>query len=330
MATPNEEYLDALIRHQTGLLRVASSIRKRANRLLDATESDVASNIRRRLASAEGFRHPGTVSSMRRLFRRLRAIRNAAWIQVRSLVREELEKVNDSEMFFLEGTLPEGIEATIPTFDEAIASIPTEYPVEGRTLSEWLRDLQRADRSRIEAAVRIGLVMGDSSPAVARRVVGTLRLKGRDGVSEVTRRQLGAVIRTAVVAFTNQAKREFYLANRDVFREELYVATLASRTTIICGALDGKRFPLGQGPIPTLHMNCRSFRYGILRGSPVPQRVSFAEWLRRQSREFQDDLLGVTRARLFRGNRIRLESFVTKAGDELTLEELARKEGINI
>lgn len=57
----------------------------------------------------------------------------------------------------------------------------------------------------------------------------------------------------------------------------------------------------------------------------VPAKVNYQEWLTRQSAEFQDDVLGVTRAKLFRRGGLKLDKFVNRAGDELPLSALASK-----
>lgn len=53
----------------------------------------------------------------------------------------------------------------------------------------------------------------------------------------------------------------------------------------------------------------------------VPGVTTYDEWLRRQSREFQDSVLGPGRAKLFREG-LRLDQYVDRAGDTLTLDEL--------
>jgi hypothetical protein len=55
----------------------------------------------------------------------------------------------------------------------------------------------------------------------------------------------------------------------------------------------------------------------------VPAATSYQEWLKRQSKEFQEDVLGKTKARLFRDGKLPLDKFVNRLGDELTLAELA-------
>ena len=56
----------------------------------------------------------------------------------------------------------------------------------------------------------------------------------------------------------------------------------------------------------------------------VPVDVTYQDWLFRQPASFQDDVLGVSRARLFRRSRVRLEQFVDESGREFTIGELRR------
>ncbi len=60
---------------------------------------------------------------------------------------------------------------------------------------------------------------------------------------------------------------------------------------------------------------------------PVPASTTYNEWLKGQSKAFQDDTLGSTKAKLFRDGGLSLDKFVNRQGDELTLSELSRKHG---
>lgn len=55
----------------------------------------------------------------------------------------------------------------------------------------------------------------------------------------------------------------------------------------------------------------------------VPAETSYNDWLARQSHAFQDRVLGKTKARLFRTGKIRLDQFIDRRGNELSLDELA-------
>lgn len=57
----------------------------------------------------------------------------------------------------------------------------------------------------------------------------------------------------------------------------------------------------------------------------VPAQTSYNDWLKTQSKEFQDQVLGPTRAEMFRKGEVSLDKFVARDGDVLTLDELRRK-----
>lgn len=384
--TVNDAYFDALVRHQIGLMRLTGSIQNRVIELLNATESDIAMQIRDRLRNVTGGATTQNLRRLQQLQRVINNIRNAAWTEVNAEWVERLREVARAEPAFLAGALatvsPVIVETTLPA-PGLLDAIVRARPFQGRTLREWAADIQRADLQRIQQNIRIGLVQGETGNQIARRIVGTARLRGRDGQTQITRNQARAITRTAVNGISNFAKREFYTANPGVFSEELYVATLDEATTAVCRQFDGRTFAVGQGPIPPLHMNCRSLRVATIgqdalqsrpmkastnamllreftdrrnirgvRGGRIrsrdalprgtrgdfdafargrireltgttPAKVSYQQFLARQSVDFQNDVLGVTKARLFRDGRLPLSRFVNRAGDELTLRDLA-------
>lgn len=385
METPtvNTELLDAIIRHQIGLLRVAGSIRKRILALLDAVEKDIRDVIERRLASAEAGLTPRNIQRLQVLERIITRIRADSWDKIDEALVEEMRDIAKHEPEFMSQAIktvsPVVIDVAMP--DAALLrSLVTTNPFEGKVLKQWTRDLRKADLDRILGAIKIGMVQGESNVDIARRVVGSVKLGGVDGATELTRQQLTSLSRTAVNHFSNAAKREFYKANSKYFQEELYVATLDARTTPVCRANDGKTFPVGKGPIPPLHFNCRSTRVPVIdpdilgqrpakpfterqivgefaakkglsaktrdalpRGMKkeydkyaakrvreltgrVPDSTSYQVWLGRQSKSFQNEILGLTRARLFRDGGLTLDKFVNRQGDEIPLRELARRE----
>ena len=384
VGTFNEAFFDGLVRHQIGLLRLAGSVREEVFRLLDATEADLAEQIRRRLAGHQGFDSPRSVQRMQTLLRVIRGTRARAWREVNKMWVERAIELSAEEPSFTDNILKMAVPVHIETVIPAAAflgEIARSRPFEGRTLSEWAAHQRAADLQRIEDAVRVGMIQGESAAAIARRVFGTRAQAGRDGVTQLTRNAAAAITRTMINAMSNQARREFYRANPGVFRRELYVATLDARTTPVCRSLDGELFPLGRGPIPPLHFNCRSLRVAVIsdefvgsrparaftqrgllreyaqregigpvtardrlpRGHKgafdtfararmreltgrVPSKVTYQDWLGRQSAQFQDDVLGRTRGRLFRAGGLTLDRFVNRAGDELPLRELARRD----
>lgn len=54
----------------------------------------------------------------------------------------------------------------------------------------------------------------------------------------------------------------------------------------------------------------------------VPASTTYQEFLSRQSKEFQDNVLGPTKARIFREGKLKLDQFVDRSGNELSLTQL--------
>jgi len=54
----------------------------------------------------------------------------------------------------------------------------------------------------------------------------------------------------------------------------------------------------------------------------VPSATNYNDWLKGQSAQFQDEVLGPTRGKLFREGGVTLDQFVDRSGNELTIEQL--------
>jgi hypothetical protein len=58
----------------------------------------------------------------------------------------------------------------------------------------------------------------------------------------------------------------------------------------------------------------------------VAASTTYDKWLRGRSVEFQEDILGVAKAKLFRQGGLTLDKFVDRNGAEYTLDELRKRE----
>jgi hypothetical protein len=58
----------------------------------------------------------------------------------------------------------------------------------------------------------------------------------------------------------------------------------------------------------------------------VAADLTYGQWLKQQSRSVQDDVLGPTRAALFRKGGLTMDRFVDPTGRSYTLAELRRRE----
>jgi len=84
--------------------------------------------------------------------------------------------------------------------------------------------------------------------------------------------------------------------------------------------IDFRRMAREQGrPIQEIRREWAEANIGKL-----PSRTTYDQFLRRSSKSFQDDYLGITKGRLFRRGKLDLDDFVDVRGREFSLEELAQ------
>lgn len=205
----------------------------------------------------------------------------------------------------------------------------------GLTIDEALKQFSISKRKEIARAITDGLTLGDTTPVISQKV-GEL-------INNLQKRQLDALVRTVANNVSSAAREMVYDANTDIIDGWIFIATLDSRTTFICASNDQKRFRHGEGKKPALHWNCRSTtipaikpEYDIgtkLRGKrpavgadgaeEVSPRTTYGGWLKKQPIEFQEEALGIERARLFRSGKYTIDKFIDPTGRVYTLTELA-------
>lgn len=362
MATTNEEVRDALTRHQVRVLRFARSLERELVEILGEPNARIRDLILSLLRSfpKTGFRARSAVQKMKDFEERLGKLYGPIEVEARALVRNRLVEFAFREVEFTAalyaGLLPVEHEFDTPSRRDIRNRVRTQ-PFEGQNVTAWVAGLLQGDRNRITNQIRQGIVFDESSEEIERRIFGRRQLRGRDGIREVTRRGAATLARTLVNGTSNLARQQFAERN-PVLQRELFVATLDRRTTAVCRANDGEVFPVGEGPTPPLHFNCRSLRVPFidaerlgtrpanaaterelrgLRGPErreavqrlvgrVPETQTYAEFLRNQSVAFQNEALGVRKAQLWRKGGLELDAFVDPTGREYTLDELYRLE----
>lgn len=364
MASSNEMIVDALVRRQIGVQRYSKSLVAEIVDLLDSTEPDIAKQIEKRIAkiAERGFdTGPDTTSRLKVLRETLKEIRAGAFGEITDISNSGLRQLAKDEATYLgqvyQEHAPVDLDLLTPHLG-TLGKIVATSPFEGNLMKDWASKLARDDLDRMMTAIRLGLVEGEGIGDIMRRVLGTVGNDGADGVLELTRQNAEAIARTAVSTVVNDARQDFFEENSDVFEEELYVATLDGRTTAQCRALDGKKFKIGEGPIPPVHWNCRSTRVALINGKAIGKRpavgateemldglspkerqkkvreltgqvdasTTYQDFLKRQTVGFQEDVLGVSKAKLFRDGGVSLDKFVNRKGDELTLDQLRKAE----
>jgi len=245
------------------------------------------------------------------------------------------------------------------TFSLTAAQGATITLPNGEVLTKAFRGIAVDQAEQFSQVVRNGLLTGETTPSIAKRLIGNLQfgeeaktvrqLVAAGGqATAVADNQVMALVRTSINQVANTASQQVYEANQDITKKYRYVATLDSRTSSICAALDGREFEYGKGPMPPQHFNCRSTTVPIIdpdilppstiakRASadgPVPINTSYGQWLKDQPRSVQEDVLGPGKVPYFNrlvdkyGARDAMAKLVRDDGSELTLEQLRKRYG---
>lgn len=214
----------------------------------------------------------------------------------------------------------------------------------GQILESFMDAWAAGDAELVTNAIRMGYMLGETNDQIIARIRGNASLNFADGVLAKNRAHAETVTRTAIQHVANSARAAVWAANDDIIDEYEWVATLDSRTTPLCRERDGKRFPVGQGPMPPAHPNCRSTTVAVIKGEfgrildeeaerasvdgPVAGNQTYYDWLKRQDSGFQDLALGPTRGKLFRDGGLSVEEFsrlqLGKNFEPLTLEQMRK------
>lgn len=347
MPTANEDLLDRSISHQIGLQRLSNATIRQIVGLLNRVDDDIVEQLKRY--------DPNAVSgswSRRRLERLLEAVRTIN-AEAYAVLKDELDRVlsdlaayeAEFQSRMIQAAARIEFDIVTPSASQLFAAVRAR-PFQGRFLREWYSGLEAGAQRRLRDAIRISFVEGETIDQMVRRVRGTRANNYRDGVLEMSRRGAAGMVRTAVNHTATVARNETYKQNSSVIKKVKWVSTLDARTTLICASRDGNVYDVDKGPRPPAHFACRSTTAPVLKSwkemginlreapegtraslnGQVPASTTYNEWLRKQPVSVQNEVLGETKARLFRKGELPVDRFVDRQGNEYTLDELRRRE----
>lgn len=347
MATANDRLFANAVRHQIGLVRYSTSTVKKIIAMLNRSQVRILDQ----LAKFDPSEGDGSFSQQRleSLLVSLRSINAEGLRAITEAFDGDLRDLGTHEVEFtaraFDTLVPIELNVIQPTREQLYAAVHAK-PFRGKLLSEYYGDLPEATMAPVRSAIRQGFAEGRTTDQIIRELRGSRAAKYTDGILQQPRRSVERLVRTAINHTATVAREQVYKENADLVKGVRWVSTLDMRTSDICQALDGEVFPPDDGPRPPAHLNCRSTTSPVLKSweelgfevgdlpegtrasmdGQVPASMTYQEWLSGQSEAVQDDVLGPTRAALFRDGGLTLDKFVDEANRSLTLEQLRARE----
>lgn len=356
-ASVNDTLRDASVRRKVGLGLYANGLVRKVMGVLNRADAELFA----KLVEAIEASVDGASFKVKRLESQLESVRKlngALYERLRLGLETDLQELSLDELGFQGDLLSRPLGVRLPFTALAPAQVyaaAMARPFQGRLLREWAKSVGEVRMLRLRDAVRMGVIQGETTSQIVRRVRGTKALGYRDGIIEADRRSIEAVVRTAVGHVASVARDQTFKANADIIKAVQWVSTLDTRTSNTCRVRDGLRFtsdthrPIGHS-MPWLggpgqaHWNCRSTATPVLKSfaelglnlpdmpagvrasmsGTVPADTTYGEWFARQSAARQDIIVGPARGGLFRSGKVTFTEFTNDKGRLLTLNELAR------
>ena len=276
MPSANDRLSDAFLTHAVYLERIKAGFVKEALRQLTTLERALVKDLES--ANLTTFRK----DRFERLLLTVRETIKTSYRAMRDENHTSLVDLADLESKWVVRTINAtvGSEVNIPIDITSIAwstkqleAIVSDAVVEGATVSQWWGKQATDLRLRYADVVKQGLLRGETTPEIIRRIRGGKGVEGI-GLIEEKRRQAETLVRTSVQQVSNDARLATYDANKDVIKGYRQKSTLDGRTSTICQAYSGNQWTLNFTPIGNSlpfnkgvprHFNCRSLILSILK-----------------------------------------------------------------
>lgn len=349
MATAPEQLKNIEIRNQVLLEGLKQGEHVKFAKFLRELSVDVANRLR-----SEGE----TVTSKRRLqilISDLTKIQNVVYLEYVDLLKSNLEEITLDQAEFeskaLSGTV-KNFEPVIPAPVQLLTSARVvPLSVQGLTgkplLQPFIKDWTETSINRVNNIVQQGFAQGRTTNQMVIAIRGTKQQKFKDGELARINRDNAAIVRTSIQHVASVARTEVMKANDDVVKGYEWVSTLDSRTTSQCRGLDSQKFKIGEGPLPPIHVNCRSTTVAVLdkrfdfldvdakrpavgeeKIGQVAADMTYYQWLKTQSAVFQNSVIGINRGKLLRNGGLTADEFARLSLDKnfqpLTLDEMRK------
>ena len=337
---------NSVIRYQINFERYKNGQVNEIIGLLDKADAEISRFIRQTDGVVTKARYRQVAEKIREISKSLK--NNVGEnIDIEGLIEYELlkeKKLLDMSKKYIVNPKKEII-FKYPTLEQIKSAALFKPATDGLTYQSYLNGIEAGLFNTWDSAVRTGYLLGQSSKQIVRNVMGSVSQSDRlinAGTIQALKNSLSANTRTLLQSFASETRNMVYQANEkylgdydssgDKYKYE-YLATLDSRTCLVCAADDGKLFnDLNDKNTPQLprHRGCRCviIPYFNIEGDTRASkdgyvgRITFNDWLKEQDEETQKEVLGKTKYQIFQ-RKGRIEQFVDD-GKVLPLTEIMK------
>ena len=204
-----------------------------------------------------------------------RRINNSQRARLENLAQFEVEQVSRAVNAAVQVPI-----ISVGVSQDVLEAMLDDNIILGQPLAHWWNEQAARTASNFRAAIRQGLIAGETVPQLARRVRGSRANNFQDGIMAISRRGAETVTRTAIQSVRNEAREQTIRRNSNVIRGRQAVVTFDQRTSNVCISRSGFAWDLEGKPLnsrttinypgaPPWHPNCRS--------TVIPLTKSFAD-----------------------------------------------------
>lgn len=362
MASVNDEILSESIRHQVALQGYTNNVLNRILAILNRADARLAAELH---VALEGMTATTfTMERLESLLYSSGILREslATYNEMGAKLGDDLREFMAYELSYqhqmLVSHLPVQVHVATVTAETAYAAAMAR-PFQGVLLKNVWSEYSDAKMKLVRQTIALGYDEGKTTEAIIRELRGTRAEGYTDGKLEAPRREVATVVRTALGHTAGFAQDRVMNANADLIKAVRWSSHLDSRTSSGCRIRDGLLYqPITHKPIGhekpwrsgpgRLHYNCRSGQVPITKSfrelgidlpdteagnrerasmdGAVPESTTYADWIKKQSRARQEEILGVAKTRLIREGKMDFPSLYNDRGVPLTLEQLRKRD----
>jgi SPP1 gp7 family putative phage head morphogenesis protein len=343
MATINQKIFDKGVSHQINVIDFSRSQALIVSNILDDSIQEIKKELVAYLHDLEkegqqNFLLKKDQKKLDSLIKRINKLRASGYrdaqAELLSITQDFMQSEKEIQKDIIYGTWYDPI---IPT-EKDDNNYFLAMAILGRTYVGNFDHIIAIDAARNSAAIKYAVSTNMGVQAATQYVIGTQQNNYTDGVMNTGKNQLSALAASCIIAGQSAVISNYNRANsKKLIMYGQFVAILDSRTSAICQSLSGKVDKYEALPHPPLHPNCRSHIASFFKKIPdtakssiggKPRETDYQQWLKKQPREVQEQVLGKTRTELLRSGKLNLDKFYSKTNDLYTLQELRNKYGV--